>query len=126
MGPEVGPAFQRRSRDTPSSNIGVRLAETVSRHVGSKEMRAFWHFGREITYKIRVLAVFALFAFCHGWEQGPWEFRPLHRDPDRRTRALQRPVGGNEVQELFKSYFVTESRSAAYDVGGDPGGEGGL
>eukprot|EP00661_Eupelagonemidae_sp_cell13_P017229 gene17229-biopygen21859 len=32
MGPEVGPAFQRRSRDTPSSNIGVRLAETVSRH----------------------------------------------------------------------------------------------
>eukprot|EP00661_Eupelagonemidae_sp_cell13_P020173 gene20173-biopygen20581 len=69
MGPEVGPAFQRRSRDTPSSNIGVRLAETVSRH---------------------------------------------------------RPVGGNEVQELFKSYFVTESRSAAYDVGGDPGGEGGL
>eukprot|EP00661_Eupelagonemidae_sp_cell13_P020014 gene20014-biopygen7028 len=45
------------------SNIGVRLAETVSRHVGSKEMRAFWHFGREITYKIRVLAVFALFAF---------------------------------------------------------------
>eukprot|EP00661_Eupelagonemidae_sp_cell13_P018250 gene18250-biopygen17388 len=54
MAPEVGPAFQRLSRDTPSSNIGVRLAETVSRHVGSKEMRAFfWHFGREITYKIR-------------------------------------------------------------------------
>eukprot|EP00661_Eupelagonemidae_sp_cell13_P022392 gene22392-biopygen10251 len=46
MGPEVGPAFQRRSRDTPSSNIGVRLAETVSRHVDSKEMHALWHFGR--------------------------------------------------------------------------------
>eukprot|EP00661_Eupelagonemidae_sp_cell13_P020291 gene20291-biopygen10101 len=53
MGPEVGPAFQRRSRDTPSSNIGVRLTGTVSRHVGSKEMRAFWHFGREITYKVQ-------------------------------------------------------------------------
>eukprot|EP00661_Eupelagonemidae_sp_cell13_P016514 gene16514-biopygen745 len=25
MGPEVGPAFQRRSRDTPSSNLGVRF-----------------------------------------------------------------------------------------------------
>eukprot|EP00661_Eupelagonemidae_sp_cell13_P014758 gene14758-biopygen14213 len=26
---EVGPAFERRYRDTPSSNLGVRLAETV-------------------------------------------------------------------------------------------------
>eukprot|EP00661_Eupelagonemidae_sp_cell13_P020776 gene20776-biopygen20624 len=25
MGPEVGPAFQRRSRDTPSSILGVRF-----------------------------------------------------------------------------------------------------
>eukprot|EP00661_Eupelagonemidae_sp_cell13_P010097 gene10097-biopygen1733 len=41
MGPEVGPAFQRRSRDTPSSNIGVRLAETVSRHrPGNSGLRA--------------------------------------------------------------------------------------
>eukprot|EP00661_Eupelagonemidae_sp_cell13_P025234 gene25234-biopygen17991 len=28
MGRDVGPAFQRRYRDTPSSNLGVRLAET--------------------------------------------------------------------------------------------------
>eukprot|EP00661_Eupelagonemidae_sp_cell13_P019786 gene19786-biopygen13053 len=63
MAPEVGPAFQRLSRDTPSSNLGVRLAETASRHVGSKEMRAFWHFGRGITYKILVFGSFAIFAF---------------------------------------------------------------
>eukprot|EP00661_Eupelagonemidae_sp_cell13_P021723 gene21723-biopygen10197 len=25
MGPEVGPAFQRLSRDTPSSNLDVRF-----------------------------------------------------------------------------------------------------
>eukprot|EP00661_Eupelagonemidae_sp_cell13_P024241 gene24241-biopygen5899 len=42
MGPEVGPAFQRRSRDTPSSNIDARLAETVSRHrPGSKEQETW-------------------------------------------------------------------------------------
>eukprot|EP00661_Eupelagonemidae_sp_cell13_P023925 gene23925-biopygen13410 len=29
MGPEVGPAFQRRSRCTLFSSLGVRLAETV-------------------------------------------------------------------------------------------------
>eukprot|EP00661_Eupelagonemidae_sp_cell13_P024312 gene24312-biopygen20889 len=40
MGPEVGPAFQRLSRDTPSSNLGVRLAETVSRHVGQTTPRS--------------------------------------------------------------------------------------
>eukprot|EP00661_Eupelagonemidae_sp_cell13_P012292 gene12292-biopygen12467 len=32
MGHEVGPAFQRRYRVPLSSNLGVRLAETVSRH----------------------------------------------------------------------------------------------
>eukprot|EP00661_Eupelagonemidae_sp_cell13_P021200 gene21200-biopygen13176 len=29
MGPEVGPAFQRLSRETLSPILGVRLAETV-------------------------------------------------------------------------------------------------
>eukprot|EP00661_Eupelagonemidae_sp_cell13_P018160 gene18160-biopygen17380 len=32
MGPEVGPACQRRSRDTVPFFLGVRLAETGSRH----------------------------------------------------------------------------------------------
>eukprot|EP00661_Eupelagonemidae_sp_cell13_P007556 gene7556-biopygen4557 len=31
MGPEVGPALQRRSRDTPFFLLGVRLAETAAR-----------------------------------------------------------------------------------------------
>eukprot|EP00661_Eupelagonemidae_sp_cell13_P014389 gene14389-biopygen6576 len=42
MGPEVGPAFQRRSRDTLKCILGVRLAETVSRHVVQKE--CVWFF----------------------------------------------------------------------------------
>eukprot|EP00661_Eupelagonemidae_sp_cell13_P024991 gene24991-biopygen14997 len=98
MGPEVGPAFQRRSRATLSFLLGVRLAETAEvgqySTVWEKERVDpcffFLHFGRGITYKIRVLAVFALFAFfCHGWEQDTWELRPSRRDPDRRTRALR-------------------------------------
>eukprot|EP00661_Eupelagonemidae_sp_cell13_P023019 gene23019-biopygen1226 len=40
MGPEVGPAFQRRSRDTPSSNLGVRFGgngvQALLRMSGSK------------------------------------------------------------------------------------------
>eukprot|EP00661_Eupelagonemidae_sp_cell13_P008960 gene8960-biopygen13717 len=42
MGPEVSPAFQRRSRCILQVILGVRLAETESRHVDSKEMRVFW------------------------------------------------------------------------------------
>eukprot|EP00661_Eupelagonemidae_sp_cell13_P020130 gene20130-biopygen14610 len=58
MGPEVGPAFQRRSRDTPSSNISVRLAETVSRHrpVGANELIGYdrtWMCDREQVGHIR-------------------------------------------------------------------------
>eukprot|EP00661_Eupelagonemidae_sp_cell13_P013567 gene13567-biopygen11079 len=41
MGPEVGPAFQRRSRDTVPFLPGVRLADSESRHrvlvTGKKE-----------------------------------------------------------------------------------------
>eukprot|EP00661_Eupelagonemidae_sp_cell13_P020568 gene20568-biopygen13109 len=61
MGPEVGPAFQRRSREPLTAILSVRLAETVSRHVGSKEMLTFWHVGREITQKIRVFGSFHTF-----------------------------------------------------------------
>eukprot|EP00661_Eupelagonemidae_sp_cell13_P021581 gene21581-biopygen13207 len=35
MGPEVGPAFQRRSWDTVPFRLGVRLADTGSSHVDS-------------------------------------------------------------------------------------------
>eukprot|EP00661_Eupelagonemidae_sp_cell13_P023215 gene23215-biopygen4294 len=103
MGPEVGPAFQRRSRDTPSSNIGVRLAETVSRHVGSKEMRAFWHFGREIPYKVQVSAP-------GGWRGGSVFFKQPPRffkqPPFSRVRAAMRTapgarkVGPDDTDEL--------------------------
>eukprot|EP00661_Eupelagonemidae_sp_cell13_P014498 gene14498-biopygen15673 len=56
MGREVCPAFQRRYRDTPSSNLGVRLAETESRH-GSKRNARFGEFVRGITrVSCRVLA----------------------------------------------------------------------
>eukprot|EP00661_Eupelagonemidae_sp_cell13_P010068 gene10068-biopygen12288 len=34
MGPEVGPAFQRRSWESDFSNLGVRLAETVEPRAG--------------------------------------------------------------------------------------------
>eukprot|EP00661_Eupelagonemidae_sp_cell13_P017475 gene17475-biopygen14409 len=62
MGPEVGPAFQRRSRATLKFILSVRLAETVSRHVGSKEMRTFWYFDRGITYKVQVFLVISQFS----------------------------------------------------------------
>eukprot|EP00661_Eupelagonemidae_sp_cell13_P019827 gene19827-biopygen10064 len=39
MGRDVGPAFQRRYRDSPSSTLDVQWAETVPRHVDSKEYR---------------------------------------------------------------------------------------
>eukprot|EP00661_Eupelagonemidae_sp_cell13_P025172 gene25172-biopygen2975 len=41
MGPEVGPASQRLSRDTRPCLLGVRLAETGSTHVDSKGIPAF-------------------------------------------------------------------------------------
>eukprot|EP00661_Eupelagonemidae_sp_cell13_P014659 gene14659-biopygen586 len=63
MGPEVGPAFQRLSRGTLFSNLGVRLAETVEVGQYNKKCVFFWHFGRGITYTIRVFVVFARFAF---------------------------------------------------------------
>eukprot|EP00661_Eupelagonemidae_sp_cell13_P009947 gene9947-biopygen204 len=45
MGPEVGPAFQRRSRDTPSSNLGVRFGGNGGQARGFKRKAyflAFW------------------------------------------------------------------------------------
>eukprot|EP00661_Eupelagonemidae_sp_cell13_P010450 gene10450-biopygen7764 len=36
-----------------------------------------------------VQALFALFAFCHGWEQETRESRPSRGDPDRRARTLR-------------------------------------
>eukprot|EP00661_Eupelagonemidae_sp_cell13_P014060 gene14060-biopygen15636 len=39
VGAGSSPAFQRVSRGTLFSILGARLAETWSRHVGSKEMR---------------------------------------------------------------------------------------
>eukprot|EP00661_Eupelagonemidae_sp_cell13_P010864 gene10864-biopygen9367 len=64
VGAGSSPAFQRRSRATLKFILGVRLAETVSRHVGSKEMRVFlaflsWNHIQNPCF----LTVFALFAF---------------------------------------------------------------
>eukprot|EP00661_Eupelagonemidae_sp_cell13_P008213 gene8213-biopygen4616 len=42
MGAEAGPAFQRLSRAILFSNLGVRLAEAGSRHVGQTERRLFF------------------------------------------------------------------------------------
>eukprot|EP00661_Eupelagonemidae_sp_cell13_P016615 gene16615-biopygen18805 len=61
MGPEVGPAFQRRSRDTASSNLGVRFGGNGVQARGFKRNAYFfWHFGREITYKMCGSACFFL------------------------------------------------------------------
>eukprot|EP00661_Eupelagonemidae_sp_cell13_P011271 gene11271-biopygen19870 len=108
MGPEVGPAFQRRSRDTPSSNPGVRfggngvqalfalfafLSRVGARALGSQDS------GAGVARAWRGLQAF----FCLGgagvaraWRGrgagmscDPWELRPSRRDPDRRKRALR-------------------------------------
>eukprot|EP00661_Eupelagonemidae_sp_cell13_P008114 gene8114-biopygen15139 len=90
MGPEVGPAFQRWYRATLKFILGVRLAETGSRHVDSKAIRVFCGI---LVVGSRTKSVFFLafrtFAIWHGWEQETCEFRPSRRDPNRRTRALR-------------------------------------
>eukprot|EP00661_Eupelagonemidae_sp_cell13_P018483 gene18483-biopygen886 len=64
VGAGSSPAFQRRSRATLKFILGVRLAETVSRHVDPKEMRVFFAFWSwDHTQNPRFLAVFTLFAF---------------------------------------------------------------
>eukprot|EP00661_Eupelagonemidae_sp_cell13_P010070 gene10070-biopygen19775 len=49
MGREVGPAFQRRSRNIPSSNLGVRLAETPDQTTARVLRPQIRHFDREST-----------------------------------------------------------------------------
>eukprot|EP00661_Eupelagonemidae_sp_cell13_P010502 gene10502-biopygen10830 len=53
MGREACPASQRRYRDTPSSNLGVRLAETPDQTIARFPCPQMQHFGRGITYKMR-------------------------------------------------------------------------
>eukprot|EP00661_Eupelagonemidae_sp_cell13_P017381 gene17381-biopygen18876 len=95
MGPEVGPAFQRRSRDTPSSNPGVRLAERWRWGSIKKETRKsmyFLHVGRGITYEIRVLAVSTLFAFLSrvgARDLGIPAFAPRSGPPHARAPGAQ-------------------------------------
>eukprot|EP00661_Eupelagonemidae_sp_cell13_P013893 gene13893-biopygen531 len=100
MAPEVGPAFQRRSRDTPSSNLGVRLAETVSRHVGSKEMRAFWHFGREIPYKVQVSAPGGVAGGIRFSLSGSLQPLSGSLQPGKFSEEKARKVGPDDTDEL--------------------------
>eukprot|EP00661_Eupelagonemidae_sp_cell13_P009430 gene9430-biopygen19729 len=155
MAPEVGPAFQRLSREPLTAILSGRLAETVSRHVGSKEMRALWHFGREITYKIIIFASFADFIFCSK----QFQVTPLpprlvsHYGPPRArapgpqmiwmasgsslafhfsqndfslTPVLAYRLAGTRFCCRLRESFVTESRSATCDVGGGGAGIFGL
>eukprot|EP00661_Eupelagonemidae_sp_cell13_P023306 gene23306-biopygen1246 len=70
MGPEVGPAFQRRSRDTSRSFLASGWRK---RGPGTwiNKMHFFWHFGRGTTYKIRVLAVSQFSQFVTGGNKRP-------------------------------------------------------
>eukprot|EP00661_Eupelagonemidae_sp_cell13_P022577 gene22577-biopygen5767 len=99
MGPEVGPAFQRLSGCTLFSSLGVRLAGTVSRH-----------------------------------RPGNSALRVAIQTAARARSGRANDMGGIRDVRLAETSarlfdpesFVTESRSATCDVGGTPGGEGGL
>eukprot|EP00661_Eupelagonemidae_sp_cell13_P013619 gene13619-biopygen21580 len=99
MGPEVGPAFQRRSRESEFSNLGVRLAETVSTH--------FVTGGSKISGNSCLRAAIRTAARARSGRtndtDGLWEIEFCGHTP---------------------WFGVTESRSATCDVGGTPGGEG--
>eukprot|EP00661_Eupelagonemidae_sp_cell13_P009686 gene9686-biopygen10759 len=52
------PPFQRRYRDTPSSNLGVRLAETPDQTTARFPRLQNQHFDRESTCKMRDFALY--------------------------------------------------------------------
>eukprot|EP00661_Eupelagonemidae_sp_cell13_P025860 gene25860-biopygen24021 len=63
MGPEVGPAFQRRPRPTFCSFLASGWRKRCPGIRVQKKGVFFLAFGRGITYKIHVLGSFAIFAF---------------------------------------------------------------
>eukprot|EP00661_Eupelagonemidae_sp_cell13_P009171 gene9171-biopygen19699 len=81
MGPEVGPAFRRLSRDTLFSNHGVRLAETRSTELAEKEFAnsALW------SYKICDLRISGI-EHCGARVPRNSSFAPRSEPPRARTR----------------------------------------
>eukprot|EP00661_Eupelagonemidae_sp_cell13_P010471 gene10471-biopygen7767 len=72
MGPEVGPAFQRRSRDTPSSNLDVRFGGNGVQARGFKRNACFFGILVVDSHKIRVFGSFRTFRiFVTCGSKGP-------------------------------------------------------
>eukprot|EP00661_Eupelagonemidae_sp_cell13_P021988 gene21988-biopygen2695 len=90
MGPEVGPAFQRRSGDTIKLMLGVRFGGNGVQTRGLKKKGVFVGILIvESRIKSTCFPISALSAFCHEWEQDTWEIRPSRRDLGPARRALR-------------------------------------
>eukprot|EP00661_Eupelagonemidae_sp_cell13_P017436 gene17436-biopygen21878 len=153
MGPEVGPAFQRRSGRTLSSSLGVRLAETVEVGQYKKRKAQIRHSDRGITYKI---IIFASFRRSHFFVQNSSKWPPpaaSHAALLTAARARAGPandMGGTREESSFplllerlppisilsvrlagtmcccrrQESFVADSQGVPDDVRGLPGGGG--
>eukprot|EP00661_Eupelagonemidae_sp_cell13_P014644 gene14644-biopygen18651 len=95
MGPEVGPAFQRRSRDTVPF-LGVRLAETGSRHVDSKGMHVF------------------LVHFDRGSQT--WDCRPSRREPPSRSEPPHARAPGAQMIRMASGSSLAFQRLSRYTL----------
>eukprot|EP00661_Eupelagonemidae_sp_cell13_P021552 gene21552-biopygen5676 len=103
MGPEVGAAFQRRSRATIPFLLDVRLAETVSKTVSGllrKRNSQILHFDRGITYKNCVLDSFAISACLELSDDCQVTVRSRHNSFP--TAACARSRRANDTDGLWE------------------------
>eukprot|EP00661_Eupelagonemidae_sp_cell13_P016534 gene16534-biopygen5273 len=93
MGPEVGPAFQRRSRATLKFILGARLAETVEVRQYKKRKAYFLAVWSWIHIQnprfLEVFAFFAIFVTTASYSERSLAFAPRRKPPRARAPGAQ-------------------------------------
>eukprot|EP00661_Eupelagonemidae_sp_cell13_P010893 gene10893-biopygen1799 len=103
MGPEVGPAFQRRSWDTVPFRLGVRLADTGSSHVDSNvdlEIPAFTPRSEPPHARAPGAQTIRMASGTSGWRVGISTLR-TERERDREQIGHIRCWGGTRGRGVF-------------------------